>query len=124
MAGWDVVANVTLQNPKNAAGTNAGKLLQRRPKQIANLDVDRKLADVRVGASIHAESERYDDVANASAKKLPGYGTLDLRADYQMAKDWTVGVKVGNVLDKDYQTAQGYNQDGINGLVTLKYAPK
>jgi vitamin B12 transporter len=124
LAGWDVAANVTVQQPKNAAGTNAGKLLQLRPKQIANLDVDRKLGNVRVGAGIHAESKRYDDVANAEAKKLPGYGTLDLRADYQMAKDWTVGVKVGNVLDKKYQTVQGYNQDGINGLVTVKYAPK
>jgi vitamin B12 transporter len=28
------------------------------------------------------------------------------------------------VLDKQYQTNQGYNQDGINGLVTVKYAPK
>ncbi|MDD5395361.1 MAG: TonB-dependent vitamin B12 receptor [Thiothrix sp.] len=124
VAGWDVAANVTLQQPKNATGANAGKLLQRRPKQIANLDVDRKLGNVRIGAGIHAESERYDDVANAPAKKLPGYGTLDLRADYQMAKDWMVGIKIGNALDKNYQTAQGFNQDGINGLVTLKYAPK
>ncbi len=124
LAGWDVNANVTLQNPKNAAGVNDGKLLLRRPKQIANVDIDRKLGNIRVGATVHAESERYDNPANTPASRLSGYGTLDLRADYQMAKDWAIGAKVGNILDKKYQTAQGYNQDGINGLVTLKYAPK
>ncbi|WP_287602445.1 TonB-dependent receptor [Thiothrix sp.] len=124
VAGWDVNANLTLQDPKNASGTNAGKLLQRRPKQIVNLDVDKSFGKFRVGTSLHGESQRYDDVANTAAKKLPGYGTLDLRTDYQMTKDWTIGVKVGNVLDKQYQTVQGYNQDGINGLVTVKYAPK
>jgi vitamin B12 transporter len=101
MAGWDVVANVTLQNPKNAAGTNAGKLLQRRPKQIANLDVDRKLADVRVGASIHVESERYDDVANASAKKLPGYGTRFGSAEYCFRALWNTLVKDHTAWDQN-----------------------
>ena len=124
VASWDVATNITLQHPKNAAGVNTGKLLQLRPKQIANIDIDRKMGKASVGASLHAESRRYDDVANAEAKKLPGYATIDLRADYKLAKDWTVGAKIGNVLDKDYQTNKGYNQDGINGLVTLKYAPK
>lgn len=124
VAGWDVNANLTLQDPKNASGTNAGKLLQRRPKQIVNVDVDKTFGKLRVGTTLHGESKRYDDVANTEAKRLPGYATLDLRTDYQMAKDWTLGMKIGNVLDKSYQTAQGYNQDGINGLVTLKFAPK
>lgn len=124
VAGWDVAANVTLQNPKNATGANASKLLINRPKQIVNVDIDRNLGKFRVGATLHGESKRYTDVTNTESTKLPGYGTVDLRADYQLAKDWTVGAKIGNVLDKDYQTNSRYNQDGINGLVTLKYAPK
>ena len=70
----------------------------------------------------HGESKRYTNAANTST--LAGYGTLDLRSDYQLGKDWTIGAKIGNVLDKQYQTNKGYNQDGLNALVTLKYAPK
>jgi len=85
---------------------------------------DRAVNKFRVGATLRAESQRYTDDANTASAKLPGYGTVDLRADYRLAKDWTLGAKLGNVLDKDYQTNAGYNQDGINGLVTVKYAPQ
>lgn len=124
VAGWDVNGNVTVQQPKNVGGANDGKLLTNRPQQIANVDVDREFGKVRLGASLHGESKRYKDADNKASSKLPGYGTLDLRADYKLSKDWTVGAKIGNVLDKQYQTNSGYNQDGINGLVTLRFAPK
>lgn len=124
LAGWDIAANVTLQNPENRSGTDAGKTLIYRPKQLASVDIDRALGKFRVGATVRGESQRYTDDANTESAKLSGYGTLDLRADYRLAKDWTIGAKLGNVLDKDYQTNSGYNQDGVNGLVTVKYAPK
>jgi vitamin B12 transporter len=124
LAGWDVAGNVTLQNPENRSGADAGKTLIYRPEQFASVDIDRDLGKFRVGTSVRGESQRYTDDANTASAKLPGYGTVDLRADYRVAKDWTVGAKIGNVLDKDYQTNSGYNQDGVNGLVTVKYAPK
>ncbi|UJS24488.1 TonB-dependent vitamin B12 receptor [Thiothrix winogradskyi] len=124
VAGWEVNANLTLQKPENRSGADAGKNLIYRPEQLASVDIDRDLGKFRVGATLRGESQRYTDTANTDSKKLAGYGTLDLRADYQVAKDWTVGAKLSNVLDKDYQTNNGYNQDGMNGLVTVKYAPK
>ena len=122
VAGFEVNANATLQKPENRSGTNAGNTVIYRPEQIANVDVDRQFGKVRVGATVHGESKRYTNAANTST--LAGYGTLDLRSDYQLGKDWTIGAKIGNVLDKQYQTNKGYNQDGLNALVTLKYAPK
>jgi vitamin B12 transporter len=122
VAGFDVNANATLQKPENRSGTNAGKTVIYRPKQIASVDVDRRFGKVRVGATVRGESKRYTNAANTDA--LAGYGTLDLRSNYQLGKDWTMGAKIGNVLDKQYQTNKGYNQDGLNALVTLKYAPK
>ena len=125
LAGWDVSTNLTVQSPKDKL---TGKPLTYRPKQMASIDVDRQFNRVRIGTTLRGESKRdWDDSSMWPAierKQLPGYGTVDLRADYALAKDWTVGAKIGNVLDKDYQTNSGYNQDGINGLVTLKYAPK
>ncbi|UOG92191.1 MAG: TonB-dependent vitamin B12 receptor [Candidatus Thiothrix sulfatifontis] len=124
LAGWEVNTNLTLQKPENRSGADAGKNLTLRPERLASVDIDRDLGKFRVGATVRGESQRYTDTANTESKKLAGYGTLDLRADYQLAKSWTVGVKLSNVLNKDYQTNNGYNQDGVNGLVTVKYAPK
>lgn len=124
LAGWEVNGNVTLQQPENRSGADAGNKLIYRPEQLASVDVDRDFGKFRVGASVRGESQRYTDTANTASNKLAGFGTLDLRADYKLAKSWTVGAKLSNVLDKDYQTNKGYNQDGINGLVTVKYAPK
>lgn len=124
LAGWEVNGNATLQQPENRSGVDAGKQLIYRPEQHANVDIDRELGKFRVGATVRGESQRYTDSANTESKKLAGYGMLDVRADYRVSKDWTVGAKLGNVLGKDYQTNNGYNQDGVNGLVTVKYAPK
>jgi vitamin B12 transporter len=124
VAGWDVNANLTMQKPENRSGADVGKNLINRPAQIVNVDIDRELGKFRVGATVHGESQRYTDSANTESKKLAGYSTLDVRADYRVSKDWTVGAKIGNVFDKAYQTNNGYNQDGVNGLVTVKYAPK
>ncbi len=119
VANWEINTNLTLQDAKDST---TDKQLRYRPDQILNIDADRQFGKFGVGATVHAESKRYDDADNTT--KLPGYGTLDLRASYKPAKDWTIGAKVGNVLDKQYETNLGYNQDGVNGLVTVTYAPK
>jgi vitamin B12 transporter len=124
LANWDVSANATVQHPENRSGVDAGKNLIYRPEQFAGVDVDRDFGRFSTGATLRIEGKRYTDDANTDSQKLPGYGTLDLRTAYKLSKDWTAGLKIGNVLDKVYQTNQGYNQDGINGLVTVKYAPK
>ncbi len=122
LANWSLNSNFTLLDPKNDSGLNKGKNLIYRPKQIASVDLGRQLGKFNIGATVHAESERYTDAANTDS--LGGYATLDLRTDYIIAKGWTIGAKIGNVLDKDYQTNKGYNQDGVNGLLTISYSPK
>jgi len=122
LAGFDLATNVTLQKPENRSGANAGKLLRERPRKMLNLDIDRKLGRWSLGASVHSESVRFSDVANKD--RLAGFTTLDLRSEYALAKNWRVGLKVANALDKDYITKKGYNQDGINGMLSIKYAPK
>jgi len=122
VAGWNLKANATFQEPKNASGANDGKLLRRRPEQIVNLDLSRDFGKASFAASIHGESKRYEDAANTS--KLAGFATLNLRGSYELNNDWKVSARVDNVLDKDYETVQGYNQLGVNGMITLHYSPK
>lgn len=122
VAGWNLNANTTIQKPKNASGVDDGKLLRRRPERMINVNIHRDLGKLSLGASIHGESKRYEDAANTV--KLPGYGTLNLRASYDLNKNWKVSARVDNVLDKTYETVQGYNQLGTNGMLTLHYSAK
>ena len=74
LLGWDWNANYSLLEPENrSAGANRGNELARRAKQLFNLDFDRRLGAFSVGASLHAEGQRYDDLANT--RELSGYAT-------------------------------------------------
>jgi len=118
---WDARINLTLQSPEQQSGVNSGNLLNRRAEQSLRLDLDRAIGAWNVGGTFRAEGRRYEDLANTV--KLPGYGLVDLRAEYKLAKDWQVQAKLENLFDKDYETAHLYNQPGRSVFVTLRYQP-
>ena len=121
------IANVTLAasvdhvNPRNdtSGSSSYGKLLPRRVKDSAKLGADVDLGAWRLGGSVVAFSERFDNAANTT--RLPGFATLDLRADWRFSKEWSVAVRLNNVTDKKYETVYGYNQPGREGYLTLRY---
>ncbi|MBV2132834.1 TonB-dependent vitamin B12 receptor [Pseudomonas sp. MAP12] len=117
--GWDWNANLTLQEPESRGGSHDGNELARRAKQMLNLDIDRAIGRFSVGASLHAEDQRYDDLANQS--ELSGYASLDLRGEYCLDDEWRLQARVTNLLDADYQTAAGYNQPGQAVYFTVRY---
>ena len=80
-----------------------------------------KRGDFRVGLTATGEGSRYDDVANT--RRLGGYGTLDLRAEYAITQALTLQARVANVFDRDYETVSYYNQPGREWFLTLRYAP-
>lgn len=123
LAQWRANAAVTLLDPENRSpGAHSGKDLARRPSQSLRLDLDRELGRARFGATLLAAGMRYDDLANQ--RRLGGYATLDLRADYRLGKDWLVQAKAANLFDRDYETATFYNQPGRSLFVTLRYQPE
>ena len=117
-----LAASYDYVDPRNdTAGTaNYRNLLQRRAKQAAKASADWQLGPFSVGASLQAYSHRFDDTANAV--RLGGYGIVDLRADWNFAKDLTLGLRLNNVGGRDYQTALGYDQPGREGFVTLRWS--
>ena len=128
-ASYDArIANITLAasidhvNPRNdtTGSTNYGKLLPRRVKDSVKLGADVDLGAWRVGGSMVAFSERFDNAANTT--RLPGFATVDLRADWRLSKEWSVNVRLNNVTDKKYETVYGYNQPGREGYLTLRYS--
>ena len=114
--------SLTLLDPRNRdTGANFGNQLPRRPRQVLRLDADRDFGAYSLGMTVRAEGPRYDDLANTV--RLGGFTTVDLRAAYRVTDQFSVEARIENLLDKDYQTADTFNQPGLGGFLTLRYQP-
>jgi len=111
-------------NPRNTTTASAsnGNLLPRRAKDLAKAQLDWTQGAWTLGSTLAAYSHRFDNVANTL--RLGGYATVDLHADYALARDWTLGARVNNLADRVYETSLGYNQPRRQGFVTLRWQPK
>lgn len=122
VAGWDLAIQLSHVDPRNdSAGPQHDNLLARRARNTARAGLDRSFGDFRVGATLNAAGERFDDAANNV--RLGGYGTVDLRVEYAFNTDWSVQARATNLLDRDYETVAWYNQSGREYGLRLKYQP-
>ncbi len=96
--------------------------LPRRADRQLTAGVDYAVGAWKFGTTLLAASNRFDNAANTVP--LGGYATVDIHADYALAKDWSVQARINNLGDKPYETAAGYNQAGRSTYVTLRYQPK
>ena len=120
LAGWDLQAQLTLLDPKNAgAGANHNNELARRSRRVLRLDADQRQQKWRYGATLFARSNSYNDLANSD--ELGGYVTVDLRSSYQFNQQWLLEGKVNNLFDKHYRTVSGFNEDRLNMMLTLRW---
>ncbi len=119
--GWNLATAVTFTDPRDRETDNR---LRRRSHQSARVDLDRQLGNWSVGGSVVGKGYRYDDEDND--ERLSGFVTLDLRAGWEFAEDWTARLSVENVTDKKYSTAQAsattdYIAAGTTGLLSVRY---
>ena len=123
LAGWNVRATATLMNARDNAtgGFYDGNELPRRPRRSARLDADRSFGRFSVGASWYIAGRTYDDIANQDP--LGGYTLTNLRAGWQVNRDWKLQLALNNAFDKTYETAGYYNQPGRNVMLTLSWSP-
>ena len=120
--GLRVESAVTWQNAQDrSAGANQGNRLARRPRLSGSLDLERRIGSHALGLRWVGEAERQDNAANT--RRMGGYGTLDLRAETQLARDWQLQLRAANLLDRRYETVAFFNQAGRTGYLTLRYAP-
>jgi vitamin B12 transporter len=120
--GWNIVGAASWLDPENRApGLNDGKDLPRRARETARIDVDRAFGDFSVGLTGVANGERYDDLGNT--RRVDGFATLDLRAEYRFAQHWTLQARVANVFDEQYETTSFYNQPGRTWSLMLRFQP-
>lgn len=116
---WSWFTNLELLDARNELNH---RKLQRRADEILTASLNHKIGAWTWGTSVQLVSERFDDAANA--RRLPGFGTVDLHARYAVNKDWSLALRLNNLGDKFYETAYGYNQPGRAAYVTLNWAPQ
>ncbi|HEY8507433.1 MAG TPA: TonB-dependent receptor, partial [Steroidobacteraceae bacterium] len=117
---WRFDGQLTWLDPENRSADLSGRVLPRRAKHSGSLGIRRLLPATQIGAIVRWEGERFDDLANTS--RLGGYTTVDLIASHRFGRAWTVQARVANVFDREYETAEFFNQDRRYYSVMLRYA--
>jgi vitamin B12 transporter len=116
---WRISGSFTFLDPRDEA---TDRLLPRRARRSARFSLDRRFGQTELGASVLAQTERYDDKANTT--RLGGYGILNLHARRSLARDWELRLRLENVLDMEYQTIATYNSPGRSLFLSASYLPK
>jgi len=114
ISAFTIAANATLQDAENR---DNGRDLLRRPGRKGTLRVDYGFdRGVSVGTEIFVSGEREDFDGT-----LPGYGLVHLVASVPLGERWRAGLRIENVLDRDYHLLSGYNTPGRGAYLTLAY---
>jgi vitamin B12 transporter len=124
LGAWTVAGSIDSVQPVNATENTAnfGRILPRRVQDSGRLALDWRGGAWTLGGTLQAFGERFENAANT--QRLGGYATLDLRAEWALARDWALGLRLNNLAGKRYETVLGYNQPGREGYLTLRWAPR
>jgi len=118
--GWRARASLTYMDPEDRTND---KQLVRRTKQTARFDLDKTVSNFTFGGSVIAEGDRYNDAKNNEL--LAGFATLDVRAGWRFAPNWSSRLTLVNALDKEYSTADGFNgkyiSAGRTAMLSVRY---
>ena len=128
--GWQGNLGLSIIDPRDR---DSGHTLARRARRTLNLDLDRQLDKLGVGASWQAISSSYDDEDNTH--RLGGYALLGLRSSWALNREVALSLKVDNLLDKTYARArysyndptyannQDYREEGRVWMLGVTWTP-
>ena len=119
LAGWRMDATLTLLEHENR---NTGEALLRRPEQTVSLNIAREFGKLDLTLNLLAQSEHLDiDPISFGNSMVGGYGVVHLIAGYRVNADFELRLRVGNLLDKDYQIVDGFNTLERTAHLSLNY---
>jgi vitamin B12 transporter len=98
----------------------SGERLARRAGKSLTASVVRRLGAFELGSDVLAQGPREDSAFSTSV--LDGYAVWNFTAGWQPWPELGVRGRVENVLDRDYQTAAGFDAPGRAAYLTLRYA--
>ncbi len=113
---WSLRTEAIWQDPENR--TDDMRLL-RRAEQSLTLGVVKRLGTYEIGLDVLASGDREDFAA-----ELGSYMVANLTARVSLGEHWSVQGKVENLLDKEYQTAAGFNMAERALFVAVRYTAR
>ena len=114
---WTASANWTWQDARDA---DSGSRLLRRPRQKGSALVEQGFGEhLRVGLELFHNGRRED----VGGLQLDAYTLLNLRARWTLSDAWSLGARIENLNDRDYELVRGYNTPGRSGFIDLVWTP-
>ncbi|GJM12384.1 MAG: TonB-dependent receptor [Pseudohongiella sp.] len=118
--GWQVDAALTLLDHENRS---TGSELLRRPEQTFSLNIAREFGAFDIAVNLLAQDEHLDiDPVNFGNSTVGGFGVVNLVAGYRLNEDFDLRLRIGNVLDKEYQIVDGFNTQDRTAQFSLNYS--
>ena len=114
---WTLDAELALSDPENRT---TGEQLFRRPKESFTLAVQRRFERFDLGVNLLAAGER-TDVGFPDPVELDSYVLIDLTAGWAITERLSLRARVENLLDEDYELADGFNTPERGLYVSLRY---
>ena len=115
--GWNFESSLTYQAVKDRA---TGERLIRQPRILASLGVGKSWGKWNAQVNWQAQGNATD----TGKTKVGGYGVINTALSYSPQDNLKIGLSVGNIFNRHYQTVYGYNSMPRNFLLSLQYQPK
>lgn len=120
IAEWRFDAALTLLDHENL---NTGVNLLRRPEQTLSLNIAREFGALDLAINVLAQNEHLDiDPLTFGGSTVGGFGVVNLVAGYRLNDDFDLRLRIGNVLDKEYQIVDGFNTQDRTAQFSLNYS--
>ncbi|MBY4678599.1 TonB-dependent receptor domain-containing protein [Marinobacterium arenosum] len=103
----------------DAEDSLTGKTLVYRPEHNLKWLANYSYNQFDVGSELLYVGKRYADASNSS--ELPSYLLVDLYASWRPQPQWLLGVRIDNLLDRDYVPSSGYKSQDQTVTVSARY---
>jgi vitamin B12 transporter len=114
---WTLDAELALADPENRS---TGEQLFRRPEESFTLALQRRFERFDLGINLLAAGER-TDVGFPDSVTLDSYVLVDLTAGWSITDRLSLRARVENLLDEDYELADGFNTPERGVYIALRY---
>ncbi len=116
---WSGTLTGIVQNPKDRG---ADTPLLRRARRSVTAQLRREIGRFYLTTDVLGTSDRADiDSASGAPTKDSGYVLWNLGTGVRLNRGFTLSARVENLLDRDYQTANGYQQAGLSIYAGLRW---